>query len=76
MRRDTGATAASCDAIADLYERQRLLRSAYVAARYGWPETLASEWTWRPERFERAEPSCRASRFLEVMAPGSLGWRV
>lgn len=56
--------------ISSRHLRQRLLRSAYVAACYDWPETLASEWKRRPERFERAEPSCRASRFLEAMISG------
>jgi hypothetical protein len=56
------------EALSELDDRQRRLRTAYVAARYGWPETLAAEWGRHPHRFEPAEPSCRVTAILEALA--------
>jgi hypothetical protein len=54
------------EALLRLDERQRLLRTAYSSARYGWPETHACAWHRRPETFEDADPGCRVLRFLEA----------
>jgi hypothetical protein len=69
MRRVTRTTA--CEALGGMDERQRLLRTAYISARYGWPETLASAWETRPQTFDGPEPGCPASRFLDALtSPG------
>jgi hypothetical protein len=57
------------DALSQLDDRQRRLRTAYVAARYGWPETVAAEWGRHPHRFETAEPPCRVTAILEALTP-------
>lgn len=59
---------AAREALACMEERRRLLRAAYVSARYGWPETLASAWWTRPQTFEAAEPGCRAASMLAALA--------
>jgi hypothetical protein len=55
------------EALSELDDRQRRLRTAYVAARYGWPETPAAEWGRHPDRFEPAEPSCRVTAILDAL---------
>ena len=59
---------AAIDAFSDHAERQRLLRSAYTHARYGWPESHAAAWERRLHTFEAYDaPSCRAAHFLEAL---------
>ena len=58
----------AADALADLAARQRLLRTTYAAARYGWPETVAVAWARRPETFEPGVPVCRATRVLDGLS--------
>jgi hypothetical protein len=58
------------EAVLHLPRRQRLLRAAYTAARYGWPETPAVRWASQPERFDDSGPCCRPSRFLEAFTSG------
>jgi hypothetical protein len=55
------------EALLSLDERQRLLRTAYHTARYGWPETRACAWLRRPETFEDLDPGCRASQVLDAL---------
>ena len=59
--------AAAREVLASLTERQRLLRSAYHSARYGWPEIPAPEWARRPHTFTDDEPRCRVTDFLEAL---------
>jgi hypothetical protein len=59
------ARSQALDALARLPERQRALRRAYVASRYGWPESMAWAWARRPDTFGPSEPACLPSRFLE-----------
>jgi hypothetical protein len=61
------------DAVEFLDARQRLLRQAYVSARYGWPESPAPAWRSRPETFGAVEPGCRASYFLEALVVARSG---
>lgn len=62
------ATAHAREALLALQDRQRILRAAYVSARYGWPETVASAWHRRPASFVGGEPPCRASTFLAALS--------
>jgi hypothetical protein len=62
------APSAALGALAGLDERQRALRRAYTAARYGWPETPASAYARRPETFGSLPVDCRATRFLDASA--------
>jgi hypothetical protein len=55
-------------ALVELSQRQPMLRTAYAAARYGWPEGPAREWTARPQTFAAAPPPCRVTVFLEALA--------
>lgn len=60
------------EALTGLAERQRLLRTAYVSARYGWPESPACAWVRRPQSFgAEVEHPCRASRVLEALTSPS-----
>jgi hypothetical protein len=66
MEREVGRSDAH-EALAELTQRQRVLRTAYGAARYGWPEALASAWHRSPGRFSDSAPSCRVTLFLTAL---------
>jgi hypothetical protein len=55
------------EALLERRERQRLLRSVYATARYGWPESPAQAWARRPETFVD-EQRDRAAVLLERWA--------
>ena len=67
MRDELVTPSEAAGALLAIGERQRLLRTAYTHARYGWPESPATAWARRPATFADEPPACRVTRALDAL---------